>query len=531
MAVIYSKMGGPAGANLLVNPRRLSDGLGVNAVDMRRGSGDLRPIREPVPVIADTPAVSSLLTGDMVVEGNTLVFVCTLSWPAVLPAIYSISWGGGSASSSDYTSPPTLTNGVTFITGNTQILVPVGVQTFQIRFGTVDDAAVESTEELPLTIGGVTALGSILDNDGTSGFYCPLDNYREISPDGTPGFTYANINPTGASLLVGRTDNPLFCPPYWFPPGPGPTKHGKAWALREPTYPYRSIDVEITATDPSATKSNTVYFELLGGTIVYIYDQTNTLVSSQTIDQSAYIVWVYHSFTVPGFIKRVVFKYNPIAGGEAFITNVKLLCSQPPAYCPIDSVAIADPLLISPGLTVVETSTIGDTAYAVDYDGSFISAYHYPGTQNGAIDYGPTWVVGNPLDAVKTLTVTVDDPTAKKLDMFSFEADGCLRIEVWDQFTSLTGPPTYQFDRVYNVPSTFNHWWGYTCYPLVHPPIGTHGNIKRVRFTARNPASDSAFSGTTTGVKPTQIYNLQFGCANVVSQRTDVNVMSPDAPA
>lgn len=171
MAVIYSKMGGPAGANLLVNPRRLSDGLGVNAVDMRRGSGDLRPIRRPVPVIADTPAISSLLAGDTVIEGGTLVYVLTLAWPTVLPAIYSISWGGGggTASPDDYVAPPTFTNGVTFTGGNTQIIVPAGVSSFEIRFQTFNDLLVEDAyETLPLTIGGVSAIGNILDDESTT---------------------------------------------------------------------------------------------------------------------------------------------------------------------------------------------------------------------------------------------------------------------------------------------------------------------------------------------------------------------------
>lgn len=157
------------GANVRVHARKLGDGLGVDAINMRRGSANLKPLLAPTPVFADTPAVSSVLIGSTVVEGNTLVYTCTLAYAAVLPAIYSISWGGGTASSGDYTSPPTFSNGVTLINSDTQIVVPAGVASFTISIATVDDSDVEVTETVPLTIGGVSATGSILDNDTTPG--------------------------------------------------------------------------------------------------------------------------------------------------------------------------------------------------------------------------------------------------------------------------------------------------------------------------------------------------------------------------
>lgn len=527
MAVIYSKMGGPAGANLLVNPRRLSDGLGVNAVDMRRGSGDLRPIRRPVPVIADTPAVSSLLVGSTVTEGQILTFTCTLGWRTVLPAIYSISWGGGSATSGiDYVSPPSFTQGVTLISGNTEIVVPAGVQSFEIRFITVDDSLDESTEDLPLTIGGMTAIGYILDNDEPAGYYCPLDNYREVDPAGTAGFAVSNNIPGGVPLSIGRTDDML----YTGFADNGPTKHGLCWQLRTIAAPVNNINLQIQILDLAAIKANTVYFELLGGAFVQLYDEDGNLFGTQEILHSLAPTWNPHALSIPfpGFLSKVVFIQNQTAGGRPSVANVKFLCSQPPPYCPFDSFAQLEPFNIPSGFTLIEPS-YGNTWEAVDYSGAVIPAYYYPQSQNGASEFGSTWVVGNPLDADKTLTITVDNPSTKKFDTVSFEADGAIRIEVWDESASLAGPPSYQFDRVYNVSATYNFWWNYTAYALAHPPLGLHGNIKRVRLSARDPANAS---GATLGtsIKPANIYRLKLSCSNVVAPRTDVGIMNPNAP-
>ncbi|WP_162674719.1 hypothetical protein, partial [Vibrio variabilis] len=55
------------------------------------------------------------------------------------------------------------TNNVTLVDGN--LNVPVGVTTFDIILPTVDDELVEPTETYTLSVDGVDATGSILDND------------------------------------------------------------------------------------------------------------------------------------------------------------------------------------------------------------------------------------------------------------------------------------------------------------------------------------------------------------------------------
>uniref|UniRef100_UPI0025ECD6A5 type I secretion C-terminal target domain-containing protein n=1 Tax=Iodobacter sp. TaxID=1915058 RepID=UPI0025ECD6A5 len=60
----------------------------------------------------------------------------------------------------------TFSNGVTYDAATGKITVPAGVTSFAVTLPTVDDTLVEiSPETVPLTIGGVTATGGILDND------------------------------------------------------------------------------------------------------------------------------------------------------------------------------------------------------------------------------------------------------------------------------------------------------------------------------------------------------------------------------
>lgn len=101
---------------------------------------------------------------DGVMEGRTLVFTVTLSSTTQATAIYSFSLGGGTALAADFGSP-VFSNGVTFNAATGFITVPVGVSSFTVSVTTIDDMLVESNETLPLTIGGVTGIGVIVDND------------------------------------------------------------------------------------------------------------------------------------------------------------------------------------------------------------------------------------------------------------------------------------------------------------------------------------------------------------------------------
>jgi T1SS-143 domain-containing protein len=101
---------------------------------------------------------------DSVIEGTSLVYTVTLSAPTNAITTFSFNLGGGSASPADY-GTPTFSNGVTYNAVTGLITIPVGVGSFTVTVPTVDDTLVEPDETVPLTIGGVTGTGTIVDND------------------------------------------------------------------------------------------------------------------------------------------------------------------------------------------------------------------------------------------------------------------------------------------------------------------------------------------------------------------------------
>jgi VCBS repeat-containing protein len=115
--------------------------------------------------VAALPSIGTItLTSNSVVEGNSLVYTVAMSSTTTYAITYSFSLSGSGVSGSDY-STITFSNGVTN-NGDGTITVPTGVSSFTVTVATTDDAQIESTETLILTIGGLdTATGSITDND------------------------------------------------------------------------------------------------------------------------------------------------------------------------------------------------------------------------------------------------------------------------------------------------------------------------------------------------------------------------------
>ena len=107
------------------------------------------------------PTISTI-TSPTVVEGTDLVYAVTLSNPSATPTSFPFTLGGGSAAPADY-GTPTFSNGVTLVAGN--LIVPAGVTSFSVTLPTVQDTLNEPTETVPLSLGGVTATGTITDND------------------------------------------------------------------------------------------------------------------------------------------------------------------------------------------------------------------------------------------------------------------------------------------------------------------------------------------------------------------------------
>ena len=111
------------------------------------------------------PTISSV-TADTQTEGTDLVHTVTLSNASSSSTSFAYSLGGGSATGggTDYTTPPTFSNGVTLVAGN--LIVPAGVTSFTITVPTTLDTIDEgASETYSVSVGGVSNTGTITDDD------------------------------------------------------------------------------------------------------------------------------------------------------------------------------------------------------------------------------------------------------------------------------------------------------------------------------------------------------------------------------
>ncbi len=125
------------------------------------GGGD-----NPV-IIPKVTAIDVTNTNDVAIEGENLTYAVTLSEATQSTVTYTFALGGGTAVTADY-GTPVFSGGVTYDAAQGTITVPAGVASFTVTVPTIDDALVELTETLNLTIAGVKATGTILDNDKPS---------------------------------------------------------------------------------------------------------------------------------------------------------------------------------------------------------------------------------------------------------------------------------------------------------------------------------------------------------------------------
>ncbi|MBB3222435.1 beta strand repeat-containing protein, partial [Pseudoduganella umbonata] len=126
----------------------------------------------------DAPAIATVVAFDAaqpasgatsVTEGAALAYAVTLNTAGVSPVEFTLALGG-TASSGDLGSL-SFSDGVTWKNGNPAsgtVVVPAGVAAFTVTLPTVDDALVESAESAVLAVGGVSATGTITDNDSRS---------------------------------------------------------------------------------------------------------------------------------------------------------------------------------------------------------------------------------------------------------------------------------------------------------------------------------------------------------------------------
>ncbi|HCE4654213.1 TPA: tandem-95 repeat protein [Vibrio parahaemolyticus] len=146
------------------------DSFGYVAVDSESGVSDLSTVNivnEMLDgnVAGNGPAVQSI-TGVTVVEGDDVTFSVSLNNATDQTVKYQVDFSaeGSSTSSQDIDlSNATFTNGVKYLGG--YLIVPAGVNGFDITIPSIDDQLVESTESLVIKVGDVSGVGYIDDND------------------------------------------------------------------------------------------------------------------------------------------------------------------------------------------------------------------------------------------------------------------------------------------------------------------------------------------------------------------------------
>ncbi|HCG7770074.1 TPA: tandem-95 repeat protein [Vibrio parahaemolyticus] len=146
------------------------DSFGYVAVDSESGVSDLSTVNivnEMLDgnVAENGPAVQSI-TGVTVVEGDDVTFSVSLNNATDQTVKYQVDFSaeGSSTSSQDIDlSNATFTNGVKYLGG--YLIVPAGVNGFEITIPSIDDQLVESTESLVIKVGDVSGVGYIDDND------------------------------------------------------------------------------------------------------------------------------------------------------------------------------------------------------------------------------------------------------------------------------------------------------------------------------------------------------------------------------
>ncbi|MFW1711922.1 tandem-95 repeat protein, partial [Vibrio parahaemolyticus] len=146
------------------------DSFGYVAVDSESGVSDpstVNIVNEMLDgnVAENGPAVQSV-TGVTVVEGDNVTFSVSLNNATDQTVKYQVDFSaeGSSTSSQDIDlSNATFTNGVKYLGG--YLIVPAGVNGFEITIPSIDDQLVESTESLVIKVGDVSGVGYIDDND------------------------------------------------------------------------------------------------------------------------------------------------------------------------------------------------------------------------------------------------------------------------------------------------------------------------------------------------------------------------------
>ncbi|MDW1576451.1 tandem-95 repeat protein [Vibrio sp. Vb2880] len=146
------------------------DSFGYVAVDSESGVSDPSTVNIVNEIldgnVAENGPVVESIAGVTVVEGDDVTFSVALNNATDQTVKYQVDFSaeGSSMSSQDIDlSNATFTNGVKYLGG--YLIVPAGVNGFEITIPSIDDQLVESTESLVIKVGDVSGVGYIDDND------------------------------------------------------------------------------------------------------------------------------------------------------------------------------------------------------------------------------------------------------------------------------------------------------------------------------------------------------------------------------
>lgn len=103
------------------------------------------------------------VAGNTITEGANAVFTVSLSGVTEQQQTFGYSLASTATAGTDFTNTPTFSNGVT-LSGN-NVIVPIGESNFTVSYSTNDDSSIESTETITVTIGGLSGVATINDND------------------------------------------------------------------------------------------------------------------------------------------------------------------------------------------------------------------------------------------------------------------------------------------------------------------------------------------------------------------------------
>ncbi|AXH10801.1 large adhesive protein [Malaciobacter halophilus] len=131
----------------------------------------------------------SSVTSDTKTEGTDLVHTVKLSGEADSDKEYDFTFNTGTVEAEDIEAFE-FSNGVTYDASTGKITVPAGVTEFTITTPTVDDALKEDTESYEISVGGVDATGTILDNE----VLITLDSPNDVDENATKATYTLNVN-------------------------------------------------------------------------------------------------------------------------------------------------------------------------------------------------------------------------------------------------------------------------------------------------------------------------------------------------